>query len=319
MDIQTEFAYQILNPAPKARAGAVEALQILKAKGFFILGFEVTIAELAALCDRNIDPQHTGQQSQQSAIRETLESLRQGCLSLPPKTAFVTIRADLDAIGAMAIAKTWGTTDNEFREEQSAAWERIEAVHKADCFLHGHWQPRELFSDGYESSLLCAIARAVADHAVPPAERVSWMAEWLRFGWEPEGYREKAETEQKAIADALASGETSVYVDGSIAVVQSKLMAATAIAYSKAPIGIAFNPWFPWKLPDGKIQHVIKASIFQYEEGWLDMAGVLAELQAREPGWNGSPTFIGSTQGASCLFPLGELLAIVQRHTKEKT
>src|SRR3989344_6635553 len=87
------YTVGLLDPRPQGEEGN-EAL--LGAK---TMGLEVTIPALAARCGRgNVDPQHLGGDSTTTAIEVALS------MKLPrSRTVFVTIRADADSVGAMAV------------------------------------------------------------------------------------------------------------------------------------------------------------------------------------------------------------------------
>lgn len=281
-----------------------DKLHEMQSRGLRVVGVEVSDPRLHQCLDVNIDPQHSGGNSQLSAIKASLE----GRLNGDTPVAFVTIRPDLDSLGAMAILAGMVDTTND-------AIRRIEQIHRADCSRTDKWKPCNIFDEtqtpGYEhSETLGAMHSAVSDHNIPLEERVRWVANWLVAGVEPDGYRGKWLKEREQIVSALESGETEVRVEESICVVKSSLRAATSIGYQYAPVLMCYNPEF--RIRDGKPH--LKLSICQYSEGYIDMPGLLAELQSREPGWGGSPTFIGSTQGESSLWSPQEVIDVMKKY-----
>ncbi len=157
------------------------------------------------------------------------------------------------------------------------------------------------------------------------------MERWLLTGQEPAGYRQKVEAERLDMISALEKGEikyqmigrTSVTGDQdeqyffdiapSVTVVESTHRAATMIGYALAPVVVALNPAF--RIQGGEPHQ--KFTVCQYKTGYVDLKGALAELQAMEPGWGGSPTIIGSPQGASSALTTDQVVGVVKKHFKQ--
>ncbi len=294
--------FELLDPRPASLQKELEKIQEWQQKGLEVIGFEVTVPALAAPLDLNIDPQHgAGGDSKKSCIWECTHG---GAISsnLDPSSSyvFVTVRADLDALGSMAVAADLVGSESSMN--------RVDMIHNADAFTQAKgWAARPLFEGGFDTAELAAIALAIADFKVPMETRVKWAAEWLNEGVEPEGYREQADKGRNEVRQALENGETTVKVNGSIAVVNSKLRAATSIGYSKAPVVIAINPEFVFA---GGAPHR-KITICQFEPGYLNLGAVFSELGE---GWAGSPTIGGSPQGQYCDVSEEVLLEVVQKH-----
>lgn len=302
----------LLNPVPKFLGEEAKKIAALKSAGHSIVGVEVTVPALAALCDVNIDPQHECGDSQMSAIW----AIASGEFSMLgfSNPVYATIRPDLDAFGGMVVANLLREQGQSSLKEGVIA--RILKVHEADTYANaGEWQPRELFSGGYETPALAAIARAISDRSISIETRLEWMENWLVSGDEPTGYRQAYEREKQSIASALESGSTKLEVklfdDGlggykAISVVQSDLRAATSIGYAKAPVVVALNPRFPMDGGTGK-----KYTVCQYSTGHVDMPRIWEQLSALEPGWGGSPVIGGSPQGQSSKLALETVVGIV--------
>jgi hypothetical protein len=295
--------FEVLDPRPSELSKVIEQLNEWKNEGFTLIGFEVTVPEQSALLDLNIDPQHSGGDASKSCIEEVFGTHWDINNS---EVVCLTSRADLDSVGGMAIYAALNTSDQDI---SISFRDRVSLVHQADCFQYGAWSPQPLFTQGYEKSELAAIARAVSDFKMPLETRVRWMTDWLNSGTEPDGYRAAYEKEGQQIKKALESGETKVDVYDYIAVVQSSLRAATSIGYAQAPVVIALNEQFPSK--NGTYR---KFTICQYSDEFIDMNKIVAELQALEPGWGGSPSIIGSPQGESSILAMSVVLEIVQKH-----
>jgi hypothetical protein len=99
--------------------------------GPMALGVEVSEPELAACCGLgNIDPQHNAGSDTRTAIEAALD------WPLPPEGALlVTIRADADAIGAMAVLLLRGANV----ELGPAARARIAEIARWDRYELGSW------------------------------------------------------------------------------------------------------------------------------------------------------------------------------------
>lgn len=206
------YHFAVLDPRPISAAEAANAA-ILGPKTF---GIEVTIPILAAQCGLgNIDPQHSDRDTSLAAIEVALT------VELPPDgTTIVTIRPDLDSVGAMAILalRKRGLLSGPFPTELSecGCWvpcpecqagpihlkgcslgdeyerfwigRRVQEIAAADKFARGDWPgPRPLPTENHmwgndESMDLAAIAAAVADFKVPMTDRVSTMERWLLRG-----------------------------------------------------------------------------------------------------------------------------------------
>lgn len=316
------------------------------------LGIEVTVPSLAARCSLgNIDPQHTGVDRSKAAIEAALdhgdpyETIR---VSTGEEITLVTVRPDLDSVGAMAVLYLFSTGHKVYpltRNPNFAA--RLGAVALADKFARGSWpgeQPMPSAQNPWPSTAasasdtrdLAAIAAAIADHRVALDVRVQWMAGWLLEGVEPLGYREKAEAERMKMIEALDSGQIryacktkkqegiqatyqNLYNDSdllvqmrgpynNIAVVISTHRAGTMIGYCLAPIVIALNPEF--RIGAGEPHR--KFTICQFQAGHLDLGKIAADLSEIELGWGGSPTIIGSPQGTNSSLTIEQVLTIVR-------
>ena len=298
--------YEILDPRPVGDNSAIFA------EGAQVLGIEVTVPTLAAQCNLgNIDPQHTGGNIDIAAIEAALTA------NIPPADAtLVTVRADLDAVGAMVILQM-----RQEREEISPAMmERINQIAESDKFARGGWpgikalptrdNPWPIQSAGTEDSpTLAAIAAAVADFKVSLESRVEMMKIYLTTGQEPMNYVERVEKERMDIIQALEDGTIEVCSDHQVATVVSTHRAATTIGYSQAPVVIAFNPAM-----QGKDGPYAKYSICQFEAGYINLKAILEELNTLEAGWGGSPTIGGSPQGVCSNLTMEEVEAVVRKY-----
>jgi hypothetical protein len=305
------YRFEVLDPRPIP--AAAEANEKIFAAGQ-VLGIEVTVPALGSRCVLgNIDPQHSDGDASRAAIDVALTA------ALPPDGAtLVTIRADLDAVGAMAVfqLRAIGT------ELSADALARVGKVAATDTFARIGWsgpQPLPTMdnpwpSEGAADSTrnLAAISAAVADFRIPLEGRVALMRRWLLTEEEPAGYRAQVEAERAELISALETGEikVSLAADGRIAVVESTHRAATAVGYAHAPVVLARNPAFR---VGGGDAHT-KFTVCTYSPEYADIRSALGELARHEPGWGGSPTIGGSPQGVSSQLTTDEVVSVVTRH-----
>lgn len=296
---------------PRSIPAAAEANAMVLGPNTF--GIEVTIAALAAQCGLgNLDPQHSGQNVDQAAIEAALT------VELPiDGSVLVTVRADLDSVGTMAILAI-RARDGQF---SAGAVARIIKVANADKFARGGWVgPKPLptpenpwpeqNAGASDTRDLAAIAAAVADFKVGINERVTMMEQWLMTGEEPAAYREQVEKERRDMITALESGAITHRTEGKIAIVVSTHRSATMVGYSLAPIVVALNPEFSFQ---GGPKHA-KFTVSQYEAGYLDLKAAFGELSRVEAGWGGSPTVGGSPQGVNSTLTMDQVVDVVSKH-----
>ena len=338
------YNFAILDPRPIPAAAEAND-KIFQNAEVGVLGIEVTVPALAERCQLgNIDPQHTGGDASRAAIEDAMVA------PLPSREAtLATVRADLDAVGAMAVfalrrehfatfCEWTGALAAECGEDHEChlyddlapsavtiVRPRLQMVAEADRFARGGWAgPRpfpsrenpwpEEGASAESSRPLAAIAAAVADFRVPMTDRVAMMEHWLLTGEEPAEYRTRVDAERLEMIAALEDGAISVSTahDGRIAVVESTHRAGTMIGYMKAPVVVALNPEF--RVGGGE-PHA-KFTVCQFEAGYCDLRAMVAELVEREPGWGGSPTIVGSPQGQGSTLSIVEVVEVITHHLK---
>lgn len=337
------FKFALFDPRPILAAGEANNL-IFAGAPQGVLGIEVTVPALAARCVLgNIDPQHSGGDASRTAIEEAMVATLPVC---PSEVTLATIRADLDAVGAMAIFN--------FRAKGVSlepAMERIAMVATADKFARGGYTgPKPLptrdnpwieeMATAESSRPLAAIAAAIMDFKVPMADRVSMMERWLLTGNEPEQYRAHVEKERLDMITALETGQIiarlarfcsacgaaeppgyghpcpvcnycePVREESRLAVVVSIHRAATSVGYSLAPVMVALNP----ALKQGSGEPYRKFTICAFEAKWCDIRAVLTEIATLEAGWGGSPTIGGSPQGVSSVLTIEQVVEVVAKY-----
>lgn len=309
------YNFATLDPRPGADNSAV--------LGADTLGIEVTIPALAAQCGLgNIDPQHSGTSEHSAAILAALD--------VPPPPAgatLVTVRPDLDSVGAMAVlelrAGGWSRRDDRM-------YPAIEAIAKADAFAHGPWPgpraiPRTMreWSAGAVTTTshpyLAAAAALVSDRGMPLADRVDAMMHAIRGQIDPRfsPYAARVREAMDALLASVEDGATIVMqVPGSrICRVISTHFGALDIGYHLAPVVVATNP--EMRGPGGPYR---KHTVCQWQTGYADLRAATAALNAAEvesggtPGWGGSATIIGSPQGVDSKLWTDDVADIIKGH-----
>lgn len=313
------YRYGILDPRTDPKTGPQAAATNEALLGSNTLGIEVTVPQLAQRCGLgNIDPQHSESLSDTAAIQvaETAQ--------LPPDgSRLVTVRADLDSVGAMAlfeIRRTQGLLDNLPLEVRQDIAKRIALIAQADTFSKGNWPgPRQLPSSAnpwpdeigtMESRELNPLAIAVSDFKTPIEDRVAIVRDWLLSGNVPQVFQERSIREREDVVRALENGTIKIQgtPGGKVAIVESSHRAALMLGYCLAPVVVATNPAFK----QGPEEPYVKHTVAQYAAGHVDTTKLLGILRAREPGWGGSPTIIGSPQGFSSSLTSDEVASAVQ-------
>lgn len=299
------FSYDIALLDPRPNADNTKVFE-----GKKVYGIEVTIPALAAKCELgNLDPQHTGGDHTRAAIEDAVS------VELPPEDArLVTVRPDLDALGSMAIFNI-----RHGSELTTEILEKVKKVAEMDTFSKGGWPgERELptkenpWPEG--QSELAPLTALSSDFKVPVADRVKKIQLWFEENAVPTEYVERLARERSDIAEALERGEIKVEVTDGIAEVETTHRAGMDIGYRKAPIVIALNPKF--QLAGGEPHR--KYTVAQFTAEYADLKSALEELKAKEEGWGGSPTIIGSPQGISSKLSMEEVFEIVKKYKLEK-
>lgn len=299
------FNYGLIDPRPVGK----EANDVLFASSK-IFGIEVTIPAYAEKCYKNLDPQHLGGDANTAAIELAIDC------SLPETgSVLVTVRADLDSIGSMAVLAMRA----EGIELTSEVLDRVQKIAESDKFARGGWPgkrplpTRESLFDSELDGELAAIGAAVSDFKAALEQRVAWMREWLVSGAEPDGYRDRVLAEKMDMIQALESGCITITTtaDDKITVVVSTHRAGTSLGYLLAPVVVATNPSFSFGGGEPHVKHTVCV----FEAGkYVDLKAALTELNELEAGWGGSPTIGGSPQGIASQLTTEQVAAVVAKY-----
>lgn len=292
------YAFDLLLPSRHPNAGTNAAKL-----GQWTFGVEVTDPFLAQQCGLgNLDPQHDSDcASDLSAIEAALL-----CDLPPPSATLATIRADSDAIGAMAVLSLRAMG----REISAEARARIELVGKWDRFDQGQWADWRA-----THRPLPPIARTI-DLGGPPIfiqslgfiarasnlsveDRVRLFEAWILHASLPSFALQGAAKDGHAQLSAWNQGQIAIEStdDDRIIIVRSQTPFGLRIGYRHAPIVIA----------EGTLSTGRKLTVAQFDRGHINMTQLVARLNVLETGWGGSATIIGSPQGAACGLPLKDV------------
>ena len=309
------FEFFAADTRPFAINATLEVLNAKKQDGWTILGIEVTNADVAALCEVNIDPQHTNGDATMSAIKAIYDN---GKELLAPyfeaeNVLFVTVRTDADSVGAMVVAKSTieqqrlvdfakaeyarsaGANTLPTELPNAPKVEFVNIIHEYDTFAQGNeaWKAAPSIEAAIANvqSPFAGLNLALTSFTVTIEDKVAMMATYLATGKEPEAFVAKAE----ANAAQLLTDAGTIEVEEGIAFVTSAFpgRAMIDVAYGFAPVVVLFNPSMR-----GKEGTYTKYSICQFNGSFVDFSQVEATLKKVEAGVGGSPTFLGSTQGA---------------------
>lgn len=301
------YSFALLNPA-KAPHSKENAAFL----GAMTLGVEVTAKAFVPHCGLgNIDFQHGPcATSGQAAIEAALD------WPLPPKgSCLVTVRADADALGAMAVLLLRA----EGHQISSEVRARIAEIARWDGLRLGSWKPwRRLHPPLFRPAMavdlmgkpleLKAVDALVRMDSWSMEQRVLVFAAWLDHGRTslPDEVVQAALDFESRLLDAWNSADIDVRLSADPRVVVMTAapgapVGGMDIAYRLAPVVIA-EGHMPW----GR-----KLTIAQFEPGWVNLRALAANLNALEPGWGGQPdSIIGSRQGAACKLKLSDVEAL---------
>lgn len=307
-DKMTEFMY--INPAMKnpktgesVRDQETAKLEALKSKGNKIVGLEMTVADLAGICDKNIDPQHTEGKADECCAKAVAENAEKLLAEYKGQdVVFVTNRVDLDSVAAYVIA------DRYLQGQPVEYNDNLTQINDHDAHLGAKWEgPKPIEQAFNPDNKTEALASSIKVFMVTP-KNIEDVKNFIDTGNVEESIMNNYRAVQNGIIDRVKSGEIKTEVVGGVAYVETTLPCATNVGYSMAPVVVAVNP--AMKLgPQG--EPFRKVSICQHETGYADLNAIAEKLNEMDSGWGGSPTFKGSKQGESCNISLSDIKKIV--------
>jgi hypothetical protein len=179
-------------------------------------------------------------------------------------------------------------------------------INKHNTFQSAKWTgPKDIEQAFGPESKTGSLAASIKVFAVTQ-DNINDVAKFIDTGEVDEklmsAYREK----QQDIINKVRSGEIKVASHNGISVVEPPEPCATSVAYAYNPVGIAYNP------------KMGKYSVFQHEEGYVEMKAIQEDLAKLESGWGGSPTFLGSKQGEPSELTMEQIKKVVSAHLTDK-
>ena len=311
MTKSTEFIY--INPAIKnpktgenVREQETAKLEALKAGGKKIIGLEMTVADLASICDRNIDPQHTEGKADECCAKTVAENAAALLADYRGQdVVFVTNRVDLDSVAAYVMA------DRYLQGETTEYNDNLAQINDHDAHLGDKWEGPKPIEQAFDpDNKTAALASSIKVFMVTP-KNIEDVRTFIDTGNVEESVMNNYRTVQNGIIDRVKSGEIKTEVVGGVAYVETTLPCATNVGYSFAPIVVAVNPAMKLEPQGG---HFRKVSICQHEAGYADLNAIADKLNEMEAGWGGSPTFKGSKQGENSNISLSDIKKTVYAH-----
>jgi hypothetical protein len=305
--------YEELRPA-----SAKASLEKLKQDGYYVVGLEVTEPALQELVDVNIDPQHSGEKrTDTSAVDFSHKNFKSVLEKIKEPIAFVTSKADLDSIGAMAIftMALEGRTD-ELSSTGFAA--RVSLINKFDNYkLEEKRTDKTLEQAIKDTRILGGIDTAVKDFKISVLERVKLIEEFLKTGEQPSKYVTEYDNTIEQIIQSCADGTTTIKLhEKGFTVVESPYMKAFDMGYTQSPLVVACNKKFD---PRNTGTTQVKVTIGQHPSAQLiDFSKLIKDLNAVEPSyvekenqWGGSSTIFGSPVKTGTLLDLEQIIDMV--------
>jgi hypothetical protein len=282
--------YRFATIEPRHTDQANQANEAVFAAASGVYGIEVTVPALAIRCGLgNLDPQHT-EGSNMAACVAALEC------ELPPDGAtLVTVRPDADSVTAMAVIAM-----RALGQGGAIRRDRVATIGTADSAPAGPW-----VRDYSPPADFAAVNAVAMNHRIPLEKRISTITDWLAgFG----GLPLVAPSDHSAV-------DVQVSPCGRYAIARADGPAgrgAMSAGYRVAPVVIGVNEAFSMR---GEQPHR-KYTIARWNATHvpMDWAGMIAELQALEPGWGGSTSICGSPQGVGSTLALDQVTAVVERH-----
>ncbi len=290
------YNFAQFDPRPIGKDANEEIL--LANGGDGVLGIEVTIPALAALCSLgNLDHHGPSDDAQTpSASEQALTT------ELPPAGAtLVGVRCDADSITAMAILASR-------MEEKKVDEDVISAIGRFDRLGPAEGRPIDS---------VIAINRVAADFKRSLDERVAWVQAILAGEGSTSEIAELVSARDAEFEAARTASEIHLEADGRIAVVVSTHRFATNLGYEKASVVVAMNTEMLVDFRDPSKGTYKKFTVCRYSSHTpCDLPAALAELQQMEGGWGGRGDIFGSPQGVSSNFTIKQVVAVVAKHLK---
>lgn len=279
--------------------------QLSHNKKSVLIGLEVTLSEFSNKLTFNIDPQHTWKKNNKITCLEKFKNILPsvGKDIVGKDLHFFFLKPDLDSISAAAILDIY--LDNPtwlFQEEIS---ERINAIAEYDRHGRGDLNittdvkiPRGLFMyvSGWKNNIY---------------NKINLTKTWILDGTF-QGISKYNRIADKKFKQSLFHSKIEIIIPKKVVLIKSINRGACGLGYKYAPITIALNPSYRFGINNSRV-YGKKWIIAQKNDGYLDMSGVLSNLQTLEPNWGGSPSIIGSPQDKPSKVTKDEIVEIVEQ------
>jgi len=294
--MQKRFIYYQINVTNKNND--ILYINKLKEEGFYIIGIEVTDEEIDKYCNISIDPQHSFNNQQITAIEyvfnnqiELIENLKQY-----NKILIITVRTDIDSIGAMSVLTSLIVSKFELDGDMIL---RLKAIARSDRHGRENWkQPKDdyfYFKNYNIYGLPSGLACMTSDYKIKIQKKVKWMTEYLKFGMfkDINKYNDIA---NKNLEKSNKGLKLKILIEKKLCFVESTHRSGISHGYKKTPCVIAKNNKFIFG--KGRTRKVgKKITIAQYENNkFINLVQLGEELNKLEQGWGGSKSIIGSPQ-----------------------
>ena len=270
-----------------------------------LIGLEITLKELSNKLTINIDPQHTWKKNNKITCLEKFKNLLPSVSkNISDKDLhFFFLKPDLDSISAAAIFDIY--LDNPIWIFQEKILERINAI--ADYDRHG--RDVDLNNNSSNIKIPRGLFMYVSGWQNNIYDKVNLTKTWIMDGTFK--YINKFnKIVDKKNKQFLFNSKIEIIIPKKVVLIKSINRGACGLGYKYAPITIALNPSYRFGINKSRI-YGKKWIIAQKNDGYLDMLGVLNNLQTLELNWGGSPTIIGSPQDKPSKVTKDEIVEIV--------
>ena len=275
----------------------IEYFKELESQGFFLLGIEITDPDIQNAFHMNIDPQHDPTNKTDITSIEYTFNYHDNIYSIInefDKVLMATNKPDMDSIGAMSILTL--LLYKQFHIDGDMIL-RLKAIAKSDRHGRSNWKNRKEDHFHFENynihGLPSGLAYMTSDHRIETVQKVRNMIDYLTSG-SFDTLDKYNHTVMKNLKRSNKNTDANVVVPKKLVLVTSNYRGAVAYGYKFAATVIAKNNNFVFGIGQTK-KHGKKYTIAQYEDSkYIDLNGLVKELNKLEPGWGGSSVIIGS-------------------------
>jgi len=280
-----------------------------------IVGIELTDIELSRYCHMSIDPQHNSSSNSITSIemvykyRDRLSKMAE----IFSKVSLITIKPDLDSIGAMVLATL--SINHQTLQITGDILLRLIAIANSD--RHGStskWNKHKrinyfnepLFS---KFGIPIGILSAIGSHD-DIGIKLQYMTDYILTG--------TFEKFDKYTAIMLKKNEVSskstnvqIIIENKLVFVESNYRGAIGLGYRYAPVVLAKNPSYRFGQNGMK---GVKYTIAQFNTSRVDIEKILNRILVLEKGWGGDiSSIIGSSQREPSKLTTEQVLDIIKQ------